>query len=246
MKKEFVAFAATVAAFATPAMALEGSVGAGVHAFDFGYRGMDIETYAVPAVSIETDHFYWIGFSAGAYLLKTDSHRVRLGVSYMPTEFDAGDSDNRQMKMLDDRDASVFANIGYAWHTDFGILNVDFGGDISGKSDGLKADVSYLKRFDFGRLGITPQVGFVWTNDKFDDYYYGVSKKESAKSGIAAYNADGGVSPYARVVADYFVTNNILVYAEASARSYSKEIKDSPMMEDDIMYGFGCGVSYLF
>ena len=60
-----------------------------------------------PILNIETTHFYVHGLEAGAYLFKNEQHRVMLGISYMPLEFDASDSDDNRMKQLDDRDASV-------------------------------------------------------------------------------------------------------------------------------------------
>ena len=245
MKKQFAALA-VAACCAAPAYAWEGSVGIGAHVWDTGYRSVDAETYPVPAFWLESEHFYVKGFEAGAYLFKTDRQRLRLGLSYMPLSFDASDSDDRRMKRLDDRDASVFANVGYSLITDYGTLNVELGADVSGKSDGMQGNVSFLKRFAFGEFGITPQIGAVWTSENFNNYYYGISRAESKHTGLSRYDANSGVSPYVRLVADWQVTDRISLYAEGSVRALSEEIKDSPMMEDDIMYGFGCGVSYRF
>lgn len=68
-----------------------------------------------PILNIETTHFYVHGLEAGAYLFKNEQHRVMLGISYMPLEFDASDSDDNRMKQLDDRDASAFAALSYSY-----------------------------------------------------------------------------------------------------------------------------------
>ena len=126
------------------------------------------------------------------------------------------------------------------------MLNVQLGGDISGKSDGFMGDVNFMKRFAFGEFGITPQIGAIWTSDKFNQYYYGISAAEAKKSGLDRYDPERGVSPYVRLMADWQVTDRISLYAESSLRVYSNEIKDSPMIDKDYAYGFGCGVSYRF
>lgn len=226
--------------------AFSGSVGLGVHAYDLGYKDTDAVVYPIPAVDVESEHFYFKGLEAGAFLVKTDRHRVMLGVSYMPWSFDASDSDNAKMKRLDDRDASFFANATYTFDTGFGLLSASLGADISGKSKGMMSDVSFMKRFAFGQFGITPQVGAIWTSEKFNDYYYGVSNAEAGRSGIEAYSADAGISPYVRLMGDWQMGNNWSLYAETSVRAMSKEIKDSPMVEDDAVVGFGVGVSYRF
>lgn len=108
------------------------------------------------------------------------------------------------------------------------------------------SDVSWMKRFDVAGFGVTPQVGVLFTSEKFNDYYYGVSHAESKRSGLDAYSADAGVSPYFRLIGDYRISEKFSVYAEGTVRSLSKEIKDSPMVDGNIAYGFGAGVSYHF
>ena len=232
---------------AVPASAaMSGSVGLGVHAYDLGYKDTDAVVYPIPAINVESEHFYFKGLEAGAFLFKNERHRVMLGVSYMPWSFDASDSDNHQVKLLDDRDASFFANATYAFDTGFGLLTASLGADISGKSEGMMSEVSFMKRFAFGQFGITPQVGAIWTSEKFNEYYYGVSHAEANRSGLSAYSPDAGVSPYVRLMGDWQMGNNWSLYAETTVRAMSKEIKDSPMVEDDAVVGFGVGVSYRF
>lgn len=238
--------AAALAAAALPAAAFEGSAGLGVHAFDFGYRGVDADVLPVPAMMLESEHFYFKGFEAGAYLWKTDRQRVTAGLSYMPARFDPDESDDSRMKQLDKRDAGMFFNLGYSLDTGYGRLNVKLAADVLGDSDGFMGDLSFLRRFDFGTVGVTPQIGLLWTSEKFNDYYYGISQAESRKSGLAAYSADGGVSPYFRLIADWRVTKHVSLYAEGSLQVLSEGIRDSGMVEDDVRTGIGCGVTYHF
>ena len=51
---------AVCAAFAVPAHAeFTGSAGLGVHVWDGGYRDTDAQVWPIPAVDVETDHFYF-------------------------------------------------------------------------------------------------------------------------------------------------------------------------------------------
>ena len=75
-----------------------------------------------------------------------------LGVSYMPLEFDAGDSDDRQMKQLDDRDASAFLNLSYRYTGEWASFGAKISGDILGESNGILVDVNAAKRFQIQRL----------------------------------------------------------------------------------------------
>lgn len=71
---------AMCAAFAVPAHAeFTGSAGLGVHVWDGGYRDTDAQVWPIPAVDVETDHFYFKGLEAGGFLVKTDAHRLNAG-----------------------------------------------------------------------------------------------------------------------------------------------------------------------
>ncbi len=237
---------AAACACAMPAFAGDYQLGAGLHFDRQEYKGMDIEPVPFPIMHAETEHFYLHGLEAGGYLLKTPSHQVTLGISYMPLSFDASESDNTKMKKLDDRDASAFANLGYRFNCDWFSVGAKISTDISGKSEGMLADVNILKRFTVQGFGITPMVGVTWASANFNDYYYGVSRAESARSKLRAYSPDADTSAYARVLADYNFTDHLSVWVETSIRSMSSEVKDSPMVDESTRLGFGAGINWRF
>ena len=162
------------------------------------YKGVDIEVVPAPIMNAETEYFYLHGLEAGGYLLKSPKHAVMVGVSYMPLEFDAGDSDDHQMKRLDDRDASAFLNLSYRYTGEWASFGAKISGDILGESNGILVDVNVAKRFQIQRLGITPMIGLTWSSSNFNDYYYGISAAESARSGLEEYEADSSVTPFVK------------------------------------------------
>ena len=102
------------------------------------------------------------------------------------------------------------------------------------------------KRFQIQRLGITPMIGVTWSSSNFNDYYYGISAAESARSGLEEYEADSSVTPYARMVFDYSFNDHLSIWLEGSVRHLGSEVKDSPMVEDSVRLGFGGGVNWSF
>ena len=242
--------AALVSAFtllsSLPVAAADYALGAGVHFDRREYKGVDVEVLPAPILHAETEHFYLHGLEAGAYLVKTPKHAVMLGVSYMPLEFDASDSDDHRMKRLDDRDASAFANLSYAYRGEWLGFDAKISGDILGKSDGFLADFSVFKRFEVARIGITPVLGVTWSSENFNDYYYGISGRESAKSGLKAYDADSTVSGYGRVLFDYSFNEHLSLWLEGSVHCLGSEIKDSPMVDQSTRLGFGGGINWRF
>ena len=235
------------AAVSLPAAAAwQGSAGLGVTYMETGYRDADNQVMPFPAINIESDHFYLSGFEAGTFLMKTDHQRITLGLSYMPLHFDPDDSDDTRMKKLDKRDGSLFANLGYSIRGDWGVLSASVAADVMGESEGFMSDVNYMKRFAIGQWGVTPQVGLTLTNDKFNEYYFGVSRAEENRGSFKAYSPDCDISPYLRVMADWQFADRWTFFAETSVRFHGDEVKDSPMMDKDTMTSIGCGISYNF
>ena len=89
-------------------------------------------------------------------------------------------------------------------------------------------------------------VGVTWASEKFNEYYYGITAAESARSGLAAYTPNSSTTGYVRLFADYTFNDHLCVWLEGSWQPLASEVKDSPMVDGDIAYGFGAGVSYHF
>ena len=107
-------------------------------------------------------------------------------------------------------------------------------------------DIAYLYRFEFDGFSLTPGVGLLWTSGDYNDYYYGISNKESQKSGLAAYEADDAVSPYLELTADFALSEHVKMYVTGKVISLGDEIADSPMVDQDAKVVMGTGLSYSF
>ena len=63
-------------------------------------------------------------------------------------------------------------------------------------SNGIIWDMAWLYRYTNGGLTVTPGIGVQWNSENQNEYYYGVSRKESARSGLRGYNPNDSWSPY--------------------------------------------------
>lgn len=59
----------------------------------------------------------------------------------------------------------------------------------------------WLYRYTNGGLTVTPGIGVQWNSENQNEYYYGVSRKESARSGLRGYNPNDSWSPYTELSA---------------------------------------------
>ncbi|MCD1126050.1 MipA/OmpV family protein [Jinshanibacter sp. LJY008] len=222
------------------------SIGAGAAVEMYPYKGVDNTVLPLPMINYEGERFYIHAIAAGAYVWKDSQNQLSLDLYYFPLRFRASESDDRQMKKLDDRDATMMGGASYKHTADWGIIRTSFSADLLDKSNGLRADAAYLYPFVLNDLKLTPGVGAVWYSSNFNDYYYGVSGKESNRSGLDKYEADSSLSPYAELTATYKINNSWNTYATGRYTRLTSEVKDSPMVDKSYSAIVAAGVTYTF
>ncbi|MBW7983258.1 MipA/OmpV family protein [Enterobacillus tribolii] len=210
------------------------------------YRGYDTKVYPVPVIDYEGDSFYFHTLNVGYYLWKDAHNKLSIDAFYSPFEFKPGDSDDWRMKQLDKRRGTLMAGFSYSHMQDWGTLRASFAGDVLDNSDGMIGDLSYLYPFDFGNWSFKPGVGVTWSSDNQNDYYYGVSGHESARSTLDRYSPGDSWSPYLELSASYEITKQWNAFVMGRYIRLASEIKDSPMVDKSYTGVFWTGVTYTF
>ncbi|ACY62337.1 hypothetical protein YPD8_1654 [Yersinia pestis D182038] len=210
------------------------------------YRGKNDRVYPVPVVSYESDNFYFRTLAAGYYLWNDSSNRLSIDAFYSPLHFKPGDSDDQQMKQLNRRRSTMMAGMSYSHIEDWGTLRAMFAGDILDNSDGFVGDLAYLYRFSIDSWTLTPGVGVSWSSKDPNSYYYGVSRGESARSGLAEYNPSDSWSPYLELSANYNINPNWNAFFTGRYIRLANEVKNSPMVDQSYTGVLWTGVTYTF
>ncbi len=135
------------------------------------------------------------------------------------------------MRHLDDRKSTMMAGLSYAHFTQYGYLRTTLAGDTLDNSNGIVWDMAWLYRYTNGGLTVTPGIGVQWNSENQNEYYYGVSRKESARSGLRGYNPNDSWSPYLELSASYNFLGDWSVYGTARYTRLSDEVTDSPMVD---------------
>ncbi|MBJ3592926.1 MipA/OmpV family protein [Salmonella enterica subsp. enterica serovar Saintpaul] len=224
----------------------EFSLGAGVIALNSPYKEYDMKASPFPAINYKGEHFWINGLGAGYYLYNDSENKLSLIGYYDPTQFKHEDSDSREMRRLLTRKGTMMAGLSYVHKTNYGSLRTVLAGDMLGNSDGMVVDMAWLYRYDNGSFSITPAIGFKWNSKNQSDYYYGVSRYESKRSGITAYKPDANINPYAELSVGYEFLTNWNVYGVGRWTRLSDEITDSPIVEDSWDSILSMGVTYTF
>lgn len=210
------------------------------------YRGYDNKVYPVPVISYESDDFYFKSLTAGYYMWKDDHNKFSATASYIPFGYDPDDSDDHQMKQLNKRRGTLMGGLAYSHIEDWGTLRATFNGDVLNNSNGLVADAAYLYPIREDNWALVPGFGVMWSSSNQNDYYYGVSKGESRRSGLSSYTADDSFSPYAELSARYNFTKEWQAFFTGRYIRLADEVKDSPMVDKSYSAVVWTGVTYTF
>ena len=184
--------------------------------------------------------------TGGWIVWKDAKNELSLTASWMPLSFDPEDNDDPEMKQLNERNGSAMLGGAYYHHESWGSLKFAIAADAMDESGGVMGEISYFRPFRMARLTLTPSVGVFYYDESFNDYYYGVSQKESRRSGLKQYNAGETVTPYVGVAAKYPLTQNLSLNASAVYTVLPDDVKNSPMIDRDDSFALMTGLSWTF
>lgn len=231
----------------TAALADEFSLGAAALVASSPYVETQARVLPVPMLGYEGEYGYFRGLAGGVYLWNDGHHTLSANAYFQPLGFDPDDSDSHAMKRLDKRRSTLMAGIGYRYkHPVLGQLRLEISGDTLNNSNGVSGDVGYLYPIDLGDWRLTPGVGVTWASANHNNYYYGISARESARSGLAQYRPGSSWTPYIEMAINYRINENWRAFFSARGIILSSEVRDSPMVSDDFSGMLMTGGSYMF
>jgi len=210
------------------------------------YKGDQDRVYPVPMVGYEGDNFYLRGLTAGYYLWNDQTDKLSITAYYSPLFFRAKDSNLHSMRQLSNRYATLMAGLSYAHYTQYGFLRTVLAGDTLDNSNGVTWDTAWLYRYTTDRLTLTPGIGITWSSENQNEYYYGISKNESARSGLNSYDPDDSWAPYVELSVNYKLTENWNVFGMGRYIRLADEVTNSPMVDKEWTGVLMTGITYSF
>lgn len=210
------------------------------------YKGYDTQWMPVPLISYESEYFYIRNVTAGVKLFTRDYIEVSVFAGYDPTSFDPDDSSDRKVRRLKSRWSSAVVGADMRVMTPYGDVYANLAGDVLGHSGGFTGSFGYSNSIEPGPLELTLDVGTYWASSDYNDYYYGVSRKEANKSGLDAYDAGAGFSPYLGLTVSATFAESWTVFCKGEITSLSSTVKDSPMVDESFTQNMTFGVAYSF
>lgn len=206
-------------------------LGLGVGAFPKTSGSSGLRTLVLPVIQYTWgDTAYVTGLKAGAWAYTSADRSLRLGLYAEPRfGYDAGDS--ARTAGMADRDFAIDAGPSVRWTTPIGVLNLDYGFDITGKSEGRVAQLQFIRPLITERgFRLNGLVGATWQNAAMNDYYWGVRASEATGS-RPAYSAAAGTSVSIGLSGLYAAGPGGALFYGASLNRLSDAQADSPIAE---------------
>lgn len=214
------------------------------------YKRHDDLNVPAPIVNIERESFYVRGTEAGAFLWKnecgSEAHALSLGVSYSELFFDAGKTKNYNLKKLDNRHSTLNAFLQYTLYFPYGHAGIQVLRDTLDNSDAFSGRAWYQYPLLLGPVYFIPGVGIRWDSQQQLNYYYGISGREAQESGLVRYRPQGGVSPFISLGTRWSFADDWSVITTSGIIFLNEEIRNSPMVDDNLIFHASIGLSYSF
>ncbi len=203
-------------------------LGIGMGAFPKTSGSNDLRVMLLPAVQYTWGNTAYIsGLKAGVWGFTSDDRSLRIGL-YAEPRFGYDASDSTRTAGMADRDFAIDAGPTLRWTTPVGALNLEYGFDVTGRSNGQVAQVQFVRPLvsepGFRLNGL---VSATWQNAAMNNYYWG---KRASENGGVALNVGAGTGFSVGLSGFYSMGAGALFFG-TSINRLSDAQADSPIAE---------------
>lgn len=160
-----------------PIPASRNFIGLGIGAFPNTPGSSDLRVMALPVLQYTFgDVGYISGLKAGVWGYTSDDRSLRIGLYAEPRfGYDSSDNPVTATAGMADRRFAIDAGPSIRWTTSAGVLNFDYGFDVTNRSNGQVAQLQFIRPLVTDmRFRLNGLVGATWQNAAMNDYYWSV------------------------------------------------------------------------
>lgn len=179
----------------------------------------------------------------GYSLFKDENYQIDLIGRLRPMGLDPDGRD--KLSGLNERKSGFDAGLHLFWETAFGELDLDLLTDISNRSKGQEATLSYAYQMIHGPWTLRPELGVSWQSSELADYYFGVDTDET-RAGRLAYQAASTLTPFVGVQLEYAITERSQLLGGVGFGRLGDTIRNSPIVDERGIVGGYLGLTYSF
>lgn len=217
-------------------------LGLGIGAFPKTSGSSDLRVMALPVVQYTWKNTAYVsGLKAGVWGFTSEDKSLRIGL-YAEPRFGYDASDNARTAGMADRELGIDAGPSLRWTTPAGVVNLEYGFDVTGRSNGQAAQMQFIRPLITGQgFRLNGLVAASWQNAAMNDYYWGMRASETS-DGLAR-TVGAGVGFSAGLTGLYAVGSSGALFFGVSVNRLSDAQANSPIAEKSytpLMYlGYG-------
>lgn len=211
------------------------------------YKGADSNIVPFPMLGYEGKHIYLRGTEAGIRILPAGAPtNIIFRLAYDPRILKPEDSDDLDIKKLDERKAGALAGVTFEGNNQYGVFQASLGTAVSSDKTGVYAEVVYKKPFNMGLYGFTPEIGYAFNSDKLNNRLYGVSAEEAARTRFDEFDASWSGQIFVGIGGYAYLIRNIRLIASLRYTKLDSDLANSPIIDDDTAVSGTLGATYVF
>lgn len=211
------------------------------------YKETPSNQTVIPVIGYEGEHLFLRGFTAGYRVLPVGSpHNVVFRAAYDPRTLKPEDSDNADIRLMDERKATVLGGVSYQAITLVGMFEVTLGSDLANRHNGVYAESAWRLPIRRNGWGVTPSLGYAYNSSRLNNHLYGVSAEEAARSGLPEFDADWDGQLFISASAYLHLTPSIRLSGGVRYTNIEGDIEASPLIESGVTTSANIGIAYVF
>lgn len=230
----------------TSKAAQDHSLAMGVAAFQQDAMYVDGSTNQNSTVMVEWEWENWFisNFSVGSYLAASDNWYLAAAIE-ADSFLDVDRGESRQLADMRKLDNAYTLSLIMGYEGKAGSLRFSLNHDISNTHDGNKVSARYSYPFEINDWVLEPSLSIEYVSSAVVDYWVGVSKKE-AKVGRAEYGPGSGLQYSMGLSLSRNFMHKHLIFLDVTHKEFSKQVTDSPIIDNDKALFMSAGYLYVF
>lgn len=209
------------------------------------FRQEDDNFSLFPSFDIRYNDFYVQGLNIGYNAYQNDLLAVSLFLDPVAGYPIKGKDMQSGYKNIDDRDTQAMLGLKADFNVDEwggkGSLSAQFG------EHGSQSQLSLFRVFNVdNKFSVIPTAYIKYLSSDFSDYYFSVSETEASKTIAKPYKANGAFSAGINLMGNYSFNEKVSLFLFLGLEKFSDDVKDSPIVENSLIYIGGAGVKYFF
>jgi outer membrane protein len=219
------------------------SIGAGPYIQSQPYKNTDAFTLPTPVIFLEYEIFYARWSQIGVYFYGGDDWGLSLMAQPRPYGYKSDDS--KDLEGMNERKSSWEGGLSLAGKNDLGFAEIIYAHDLLNSSNRSLIRAKVGSKLENGRWTFVPTVMLFWFSKGFNDYYYGVTDKESSLT-RKEYHPNAGLNGAFESYINYQITPEWGILTNIRIDYLDSTISNSPIVSDSFILSGMISLLYTF